>query len=376
MKLTFLFLLLTLTLFAQDRKGSVYLSGNTAAEYSRLSFSNFRSVYTPLNALQRFEGLRFNSQSGYFLTNRLVVGSRVNYFATPDIYNDNYSAYDVLTLSPFVRYYFLDGAAPKTSFFGEAGFGTVGFGKAEDFKNDYHLGVGAERRLAAGILGTARLNYTADAKVSGASFTDLTLGLNVLTGQLAPATADAPVTAGTFSATGQLGRATYGNRTKGDYQLRDVAVELSPRIGYFVLNGLLLEADVTLTYLAHRYRSLIQDYSPYTFRNYSLDASLQARYYILQHGRMLPYVGAGIGYVRTSYRYAGDSYEQKQGYASFPWKAAAGASFFLSPQLAIDLAAGYARGRAESLNDLFGYAEGSERQLQFSTGLRFFLARE
>ncbi|WP_116127682.1 outer membrane protein [Lewinella sp. IMCC34183] len=366
-------LLLALTLSAQERRGSVYLSGGSSAAYGTATDKQIRSAYLPYNLLSRLEGIRVNSfRTGYFLTNRLLLGTRADFNYVSGDASLYPSDYTELSFRPFVRYYVRDGGADGTSVFGEAGFGTLGLGEADFFTKDYHLGVGAERFLASGILAMASLNYNVNAELR--DYASLRFGLNVLTGQLARATADAPLAAGTLTAAGQLLEVGYGITRDGGNRINTLMIDLSPRLGYFPLDGLLLETGLVYSLLQVN-RDYSQQQLNMDYRRTDLELRLQARYYLLQQGRLLPYVGAGISYVRIDQGLNRLDDPLVQHIEALPWQLSAGVSYFLSPRLAIDLEAEYERGLAESgPTPAFSYSE-AQRRIGVAAGLRFFLAR-
>ena len=358
----------TLSLTAQQR-GGFYLSGDTRAAYTDLTDNPERLAYWVSNPLRRPTGLLAQSyRSGYFLTKRLLLGSRVGYVRRERDYHYSYSDGAVL-VQPFVRYYFLGTEASELSLFGELGFGTIGIGDADGFETDFHLGLGAERGVAAGVLATANLNYNANA--SGTNLTDLTIGLNVLTGQLATATSDAPLAAGTLSLDGRLGTVAYGRNGNSSQRTVMASVDLAPRVGYFVRDGLLVEADLAFSYGKEEMTGS-NAFWVYDLHDASLDLGVAARYYPLRSGRLLPYAGAGVSYLRSSERFSfGDGQYQNMAYRAAPVALTLGADFFLAPQVALDVAARY---RSGSINYPAGgqIAHNKLRELQVMAGLRFF----
>ncbi len=366
-------LLVTLSLSAQDRRGNFYLSGNTEFEYSKLGSERVNYWTYPTNLFQRFEGARFTSfRSGYFLTNRLLVGTRVDYVNAASDPNYQYNEEGALTVKPFLRYYFLDLHSAPLSFFGELGFATFGFGNATRYETDFHLGLGAELVLAPGVLGTANLNY--DANADGVNYTNLTVGLNVLTGQLQGNAVTASLGRGTFSTTGRFGSIAYGRNQSGNNLDSDFRLTLTPRVGYFVLDGLMVEAAVEYTYNHYDFDRAFNRPFNASASITDFEAGVRARYYFLQRGRLLPFASAGIGYFRYRQEANGARGDLNLAAKSFVWQAGAGVSYFLSPQLALDLTAEYNEGDARLTNDSSVLGGGvSERQLRGSAGLRFFL---
>ncbi|CAH0999572.1 hypothetical protein LEM8419_00872 [Neolewinella maritima] len=365
-------LLISIGLCGQTRKGNWYLSGNTAVAGQHVTGTQ-TSVYSPTAELYGRSNLSATSfRSGYFLSNRLLVGTRLDYLRTiaRDYYVTNES--NRLSLKPFVRYYILDGSSRRSlAVFGELGFGTISFGAGDRYETDFHLGLGAELPLAPGILGTANLNY--DANAWGINFTNLTLGLNVLTGQLQDSPATAPLRRGTFTTSGRLGSVAYGRNKSGDDVAAELQVRLSPQLGYFILDGLLLEAAVTFDYRTYRSDSRYRFHYAAAFDSYALDAGLTARYYVLQRGRLLPYAEVGLSYLQQR-NHTGMRAVLVDGpkLRALPWRAGAGLSYILSPQLALDLSGVYQRGTTKRLRDSWTNNQ-PQRRLQGTVGLRFFL---
>ncbi|WP_420458809.1 outer membrane protein [Neolewinella sp.] len=370
---TYLFslcMLLAFTLTAQERKGNFYLSGNTALQYSKVE-RDLDQLSGGARVSQRVTGLRFESfRSGYFLTNRLLVGARADYAGVSRDQRQWIGGRTTLAFQPFVRYYFLDLGARPLSVFGELGFGTVGVGDGSGFETDFHLGLGAELTLAPGILGTANLNY--DAYAYGLNYTVLNLGLNVLTGQLRGTTKTASVGAGTLTAAGQLASLAYGRTASGGLAESNLLVRLSPRVGYLVLDGLLVEADLGVSYESYRSE---RDFSSSFFGDLTtadLTAGVRGRYYFLQRSRLLPFAGAGIGYRRLRQEVGGLGNSVERRSRTSTWRLGAGAAYFFSPQLALDLTVEYNSGTGRSASGLVAAAD---REWGGALALRFFLPR-
>ena len=373
MKLTtlLLFCFVTLTLSAQTRKGSLYLSGNTALEY--LDVDNEAEEFSSLlSRAQDFSGVTATSfRTGYFLTNRLLVGTRINYSDAASVRNHQFAGSNSVFLKPFVRYYFLDLGAKPLSFFGELGFGTIGVGGGDGYETDFHLGVGAELPVAPGILGTINLNY--DANAWGLNFTNLNLGLNALTGQLAANGALTPVGVSTLTAVGQVGNVAYGRTSRGGKVDSELRINLSPRVGYFVFDGFLLEAEVILTRDESRFE-IGSGFNPTSdFNSSNLEANLRARYYVLRRGPLLPFASLGAGYRRLVESEDNRSDDFVQGIESYFWKAGVGATYFLSPHLAVDLSAEYDRGSVGYTERANSDLTATEKRLNATAALRFFL---
>ncbi|MBB4078002.1 opacity protein-like surface antigen [Lewinella aquimaris] len=370
--LLFALLLLTLTLAAQDREGNVYLSGNTGLEYSKLG-SKDASIYGyPTNLLQRFAGIRAHSfRSGYFLSNRFLLGARVDYINPTADPTYRYDYEGALRVKPFLRYYFLDHKSAPLSFFGELGFSTLGLGNATRFETDFHLGLGAELVVGPGVLGTANLNY--DANADGVNYTNLVVGLNALTGQLQGAPTVASVRKGTFSSHGPYGRIAYGRNQSGINLTANFSLALTPRIGYFLLDGLMVEAAIDLLHNQYRVERDRANFNQGDLSLTDTELGVLLHYYPLRQGKVLPYVNAGWGYLELRQKVEGINGRFDETVSSPVWQAGVGALYFLSSQLALDLALNYNTGNA-SFKDGTPFVDGiQQRQFRGAVGLRFYL---
>ena len=354
------FTLLTLSLFAQERRGNFYLSGNTQASY--------RDVSGGGELLERSEGFRGQSfRSGYFVTNRLLVGTSVDYTDHGVRGSDPFAQTTGLKLQPFVRYYFLDLGAKPIALFGELGFGTFG----EGYETDFHLGLGAELPIAPGVLATAGLNYNANA--SGINFTNLNLGLNVLTGQLGDSPTTPTLAAGTFTMVGQVGNVAYGRNTTGGLSEAEWRINLTPRVGYFVADGLLLEGRVDYRLNDYTSEKPGASFFGQGYRSSQLEAGVNARYYPLRRGTLAPFAELGLGYVSLSDEL--QEFRQQQT-GLYTWQVGGGVSYFLSSHVAVDLAGSYGRGVSE-IEDLTGSSDGGQllRQWGGAVNVRFLLPK-
>ncbi len=133
---------------------------------------------------QDFFQLGINPRAGYFLSDRAAVGTEVQLFM--DIYDGGEDWRYALT--PFVRYYFPEGASPRNRWFGEA---ILGFGGSSEEDNEgdsafdivYGLRAGYAHFVGSNVALEAILGYTgSDADVSvGIAQTGLgiSLGLQV-----------------------------------------------------------------------------------------------------------------------------------------------------------------------------------------------------
>ena len=377
-------LLLTLALSAQDRKGSFYLGGGTSATYQSINGSSTTGVTgVAIDRPGDLTGLRATSfRSGYFLTNRLLVGSRIDYLnASVDqgYLFDLFEGGNRLVLKPFVRYYLLDGKAEAKrplAVFGELGFGTIGFGRGEAFETDFHLGLGAEVNLAAGVVGTAGLYYNANAL--GLNYTNLNVGLNLLTGQLALGAPASWLRAGTWTTNGQWLNLAYGHTRRGERTDSDLQLQLSPRLGYFVLDGLLLESTLDLSYARRDNNIGIDLRFPGGGTGTDLRVDVGLRYYVLPVGNLRPFATAGFGYRNVDQDQLLASMTVNRSLRYRHWRAGAGAFYLLNNAVAIDLSTGYQQDKPRRVEGgPFGGQSSTENQNRWQTevGLRFFLVR-
>ena len=371
-------LLLTFALAAQTRKGNFYVAGGTTASYQ---FTNKPSTTggdgLSLNRPDDLTGFQATSfRSGYFLTNRLLVGTRVDYLNAAADQGYLFPESNRLSLKPFARYYILErGSAERPlAVFGELGFGTFAVGRGDNYETDFHLGAGAELGLTAGVLGTANLNYNANAY--GLNYTNLNVGLNVLTGQLSAPTATTRLRAGTITTNGQWLHLAYGRMERGEQQHTALHLNLTPRLGYFVLDNLLIESSLNLDYVDLQDRIGSDRIIPDGVgRGTDLRVDLSARYYALQLGHLLPFVGAGIGYRNLDQEDVIVNGFIDRTLRSRHWRADVGASYMLSNALALDLSGSYLRehaGRADGGPGIFDLQDRATWRTE--VGLRFFLA--
>ena len=356
-------LFFTSSLAAQYEKGNWYLDANSAA-----------SLSIPIGEPRL--GVPFEVQSlqaGYFITNRLLVGSRI--IMIGDLPNNGSLGSLDIVLSPFARYYFPGGDKRKVSFFGEAGLGTITpFSGNGFFETDFHFGGGAEVELLPGVVGTAMLRYNANA--TGLNITSLTFGLNLLLGQLEKLENEAPIRAGTFTTTGSFGGLSFGNHGFNAQSDLVGSAYLSPNLGFFLRDGLMAEGTFSLSY------SGLKDVLDFgqgntESRNINiLSTSLEfnLRYYLRKSGALLPYVTGGLGYEIYQARVTGGTFDDRDFKRNtFFYQTGIGMSWFLAKNIALDGAVRYR-------SDRFGAIDGfnntvRQNVIQTKVGLRFFLKR-
>ncbi|WP_299821739.1 hypothetical protein [uncultured Pontibacter sp.] len=137
-----------------------------------------------MNFKSDFFTLNLNPRAGYFISDNAAIGTEVQLGL--DIYDGGETFRYGLT--PFVRYYFPEGAAPTHRWFGEAVAG-IGGSSEEDSDGDavfsgvFGLRAGYAHFVAQNVALEAILGYTrtsADISVgNGASGLNLALGLQV-----------------------------------------------------------------------------------------------------------------------------------------------------------------------------------------------------
>ncbi|WP_439883088.1 hypothetical protein ACSX1A_07935 [Pontibacter sp. MBLB2868] len=136
---------------------------------------NFKSDFFTLNV---------NPRAGYFISDNAAIGTEVQ--LALDIYDGGETFRYGLT--PFVRYYFPEGAAPTHRWFGEAIAGIAGSSEEDDegdsvFSSVIGLRAGYAHFVAQNVALEAILGYTrtsADISVgSGQSGLNLSFGLQV-----------------------------------------------------------------------------------------------------------------------------------------------------------------------------------------------------
>lgn len=363
----FLVLLFALNLTAQERGGSIYLSGPTGATYQSVTDGGSEAS-SPFSRANNDSGLTLRTyRAGYFVTNRLLVGTRVFYSSFAAEPEFTFGSSDELILRPFARYYFLQSDARPFSVFGELGFGAFTVGRGRGMETDFHLGLGAELSLAPGVLGTANLNYTSNA--TDLNITDLTVGLSVLTGQLSHGESGS-LRVGTLMTSGQLGRAWFGRMDRQGGIDSRLNFNLSPQVGYFVRDRLVIEAAVNVAHEDSRSEiSTFRSFPTGAYTDWSFD--LGTRYYVYRANRLKPFASAGLGY-----RGVNESSPQfgsvERSFRSVFYRAGAGASYFLSDKLAIDLAANY---QVENPKHTDGRFVGDlpRNRVRVEAGLRFVL---
>ena len=103
-----LFTLFTITIYCQTEIGNFYIGANSNLNFSK-SNSSFENqsenhIQTAEN-VNKFSQFNLNAEVGYFLIDNLTSGINVNFSR---INPDDSPAQNIYTVSPFLKYYFLD----------------------------------------------------------------------------------------------------------------------------------------------------------------------------------------------------------------------------------------------------------------------------
>lgn len=233
--LSLIALLLTFSLAAQSRKGSLLLAGDTRAD-----------VRAATNISTQFWDAG-SSRIGYFLLDELVLGAeislRTNIFAfqTPEDFRIN----------PFARYYLTEIEGRKTTLFTQIGFGTFGafsdFGSTASYETDFHAGVGGELQIADNLLAEGLLRY--NAKAFGLNYTELSLRINVLVGNGRGKT-EMSLVAKDFMINPSGGNVQLGVR--GREGVTHLIADLNLEAGMFLSNNFIFESGFNMERDAYR----------------------------------------------------------------------------------------------------------------------------
>ncbi|MGB3800282.1 MAG: hypothetical protein WA952_10750 [Lewinella sp.] len=356
------------------KQGTVYLDGSSSLRIGTQKYSRPDDAFSDPQ-IPEFTGLNVRSQPvGIFVFDRLLVGARINYAynrssETTFQTEDRQQSYRV---NPFVRYYILAGEERKWNLFAEFGFGTFGDGDLPSFETDFHVGAGVDVPLLPGVVGTARLAYNANA--SGLNFTTLDIGGNLLLGQLGTLK-DVPLGRGTWTTQGQLAHSSFGHMRRGDDDWVDYSYSLSPSVGYFVLDGLLISSHSALS-LGGTQNDISPSFSgrltEIRFRN--VQTELEVRYYPWRTTKFLPFAALALGYQSSTYSSpAFNPEDQKQ--ESTILRAAAGVSYFLGENVALEVTAAYQRDNEFIEFDGAPLSSLRIRQLSLETGFAFYFGR-
>ena len=223
------------------------------------------------------------------------------------------------------------------------------------------------------IASHVNLNYNSNSW--GLNYTTLDLGLNVLTGQLTGAGTAVRLGAGSFTTTGSLGSVAYGRMERGGDVDSDLILRFAPSVGYFLFDGLLVEVGTDLAYTANQ-KQIGPSFRLGDSESFAASLHLDARYYVLQRGRLLPYLTAGIGRDHERRSYVSENSLSEEDSKSETWRAGGGFSYFFAQRLALDASVRYEPGsNSASFVAPFTDREVSFNRLRIAAGVRFFFLK-
>jgi len=205
--------------------------------------------------------------------------------------------------------------------------------------------------------------------------TSLSFGTNLLLGQLEKFEGEAPLRAGTFSTTGSLGGLSLSVQGSDRESNRSGGGYLAPNIGYFLADGLMAEGKLSITYFGLRVPLSTNQTPPEARSTNILNTSQEfnLRYYLKKSGFLLPYVTGGAGYQAYRTKTTDDtSRERVDEIDTFFYQAGAGASWFLSPNVALNGSILYRSVNYDGNNFTAVIEQDAVRS---EVGLRFFLKR-
>ncbi|PPK88707.1 outer membrane protein with beta-barrel domain [Neolewinella xylanilytica] len=371
------FLLLTEVCFAQVqyRQGTVYVDGA-----SSLTLSNNKYLQ-PENTWSDPPRPEFNrlgiapGQVGVFAFDRLLVGAYANYgygWYGDHFFDGSRGDYHSYRVNPFLRYYILAGSERNWNLFAELGFGTWSSNLSSGFETDFHVGVGVDVPLWPGVVGTAKLDYNAYAE--GLNYTTFGIRGNLLLGQLGTRMQQ-PMAKGSWMTKSDLVSASIGHMRRGDNDWVNYGYSFHPTVGYFVVDGLLLSGLASVSY--SRNQNDIQPTSIFgtnaNLRHVSLDTELEARYYPWRNGKFLPYAALALGYSSREFESGQPDTDVINDESSTQWRAAAGLSYFLGQNVALEVSAAYQRqARKVDFNDGFTGSPNEYRDISLQTGFAFY----
>jgi opacity protein-like surface antigen len=159
-------------------------------------------------------------------------------------------------------------------------------------------------------------------------------------------------------------------------------LNFTPRVGYFLLPGVLVEAGIDATY--SKYQNGVMNWfsSVAESRRTALAASIGSRYYPLPDSRLSPFATAGVRYGWTGEKSTAKDPARmpvsEVNETAFSWQAGVGAAYFLSSRIAIEVEATYGHAAAPDLDLGFGPPVPNpekDRLVSGRVGLRFFLPK-
>lgn len=340
--LFFVFCLYIASLSAQYEKGTWYLNAD-----SKLSSANNYGFFSQYG--------EFNLGGGYFVANNLMVGLSLEGAGYIDLLYSNFN--------PYVRYY----VTPKnsrTSFFADLGV----YADLSEVSRTVSLtgGIGLERQLVPGVLGTARLGVQGGSRRLNDVF-DLQIRLNTLLGK----------------SFGGDDNVDFVDRTGSlllDAEIASVStVKVAAdwsRLGNFQLLGayFLTERfllDGQLSYGASKIE-FGSEVNPRGYNVQSLTAGAGGRFLINEGRRVQPFIGTGLVYEHTVYNTTGAQISSTTPRSltqnNLFWYGQGGMLYHLTPQLALEIDVRY--------NNLITGAENVDNNFSGGVGLRVNLGKK
>lgn len=120
------------------------------------------------------------------------------------------------------------------------------------------------------------------------------------------------------------------------------SISFTPSVGYFVIDKLAIGIDADLTSITTKYSE-----EDYTSKNTTSSFSIMptATYYFVNSSKLVPYLGAGIGYAsvkdKYSESYVGFSDSGETTTDGLSWKVKGGVTYMATQSLGINLGASY-----------------------------------
>ncbi len=352
-------------LFSQYTPGSVYMDGASDLTYTNDVGSE---------AIGSASLSAFTQQTGVFVTDRLLVGGIFEAFAndSPDrSWTDNAS----LAVGAFGRYYLPLSDQKKLRAFGEVAIGSLGVGTDGFFTGGlFFLGAGLEKNLGGGTVATGSLRYVVNNDESNDMILDLRLNA-ILSGMDADAARPA-LSAKAITAESQFGELAFRRFGRDSGSGLFTSLRLNPTIGYFLTSRVHLIGDLVLSHSSVLFSDSDRSGSDFSIR--SLSASLEARYYLLDQASFLPYVSAALSYTTFRSKVSFDTSSIEQDINQGIFRLGGGLLYFLTPSVALDVAAFYSGSDTEvevDQPDFLPTASLTNNSLDLTVGVQFFLFR-
>jgi len=367
--ITLTFILSSLLVFGQSRKGHFYLSGNTSLSAERIlpaeqtTFGQFpATIRGQFGEIEGESSWRArSSRIGYFVTNRLMVGTDL-YVGTETTDGQDRGSY---FLDPFVRYYVTNRPGKKVNYFAQLGFGTFGeYGFGSNYETNFHLGAGAEVRLSDDVAASALLRYNAQA--SGLNYTELEIQLNAFIGGGLGKSAGPALVQGSLMIDPAIGSIQLGHR--GRDEILNLITDLNVRGGYFLHDHWMVEAGFSVNTNQYSSGESFGGRLENEFSELEANALIGARFFPAGSSRLRPYLLGRTNFslneqIRTPSFGSAAGLETRNTQSRLHLQAGAGALLSLSNHLALDAEVLYAAPVAGE----------AQREVRGRVGLKVFL---